>query len=246
MLINPHMLAAFSPLNVPGCGLWLEADRGITRDASVRAAAEADLSGYARSCSQATDYLRPAYAAAGMGGRPALSFTLAISPYLTNTTLSGLDNLTKATFLTVFRIASLATAQCVFNFQNELLRIHQVNSGILQINLGASGQYVTIAQTSTDPMILLIVFDGSLSGDTNRAKVWVNGAAQTFVAHANVPAALPTTTGYTVGRHYTGSLFFGGEIAVPLAMWPGKACGAGERQYLTYGYGRKYGTSVTL
>jgi hypothetical protein len=70
--MNQHIFSRWNPMKIPGCALWLEADRGITLDGSNNVSAWADQSGNGRHAARATEAYRPAWVTNQLNGWPAV------------------------------------------------------------------------------------------------------------------------------------------------------------------------------
>ena len=102
------------------------------------------------------------------------------------------------------------------NFGNDVLVIIGNNAIAAQINNGGDGSGF-ISFTSTNWNNIQVVYDGSLSGNSNRLKIYLNGVLQTlsFSSGYTVPA-FTSNTGLTsnIGRYTANNLlFFNGNIS---------------------------------
>jgi len=66
--------SAWFPTNLPGCILWLDAGRGITKDGSNYISLFGDQSGQANNASQATGANQPLWVDNQLNGKPIVRF----------------------------------------------------------------------------------------------------------------------------------------------------------------------------
>lgn len=85
--MRAHLWSKWNPTRIPGCALWLEADRGITLDGSNNVSAWADQSGNGRHAAQTTLDARPAWSTAAYNGMPGITFD-GINDYMVMTSLA--------------------------------------------------------------------------------------------------------------------------------------------------------------
>jgi hypothetical protein len=102
----------FSPTDIIGLKLWLDAGQGVTKDGSNYVSQWADQSGNGNNASQGTAANQPLYVASGLNSKPVISFD-GINDYLIGTVLP-----IGAGSFTVFIIQRLRTtthtASCSF------------------------------------------------------------------------------------------------------------------------------------
>lgn len=228
--MRPYMLGKFSPLKIPNCALWLEADRGITT-VSGNVSSWADMSGNGRDVSQSTPANRPVYSSSGIGGRPTIVCNG--DDALVNADL-GLSSITKFSAMIVF--------QCdIWNDNDGGVHLHanDLNFGLLY---AANSKYYAsngyVACTDTNPTIASIVYDGTKPTDAEKFKLYLNNTQQTLTFVSAIPSSLNITT-LTI-CNYDGVVTNGlhGQISV-VDLWL-RAFSESERKSVEYGYSRKY------
>lgn len=87
-------------------------------------------------------------------------------------------------------------------------------------NAGVFGGFTEINPSTGAWHHVVLVYDGSLTGDSNRLKCWVDGTQQTldFGVHPGIPATIAaTTTSLIVGRENTATSI-DGKLEEP-AVW---------------------------
>jgi len=229
----------FSPLMIPGCALWLEADREVdTVDGKV--SLWKDQSGNGRHASQSEAAKRPPYNVTQINSRPTLEHVDGTAQYLSNASISGLDALTKCSLFFVGQFRQ-------FNDERHTLWITSYAMSLGTFSAAgqsklfipsSSSSWLAWDYTSTAPMVLIAVYDGSLSAN-NRMKVWINGAAISGAINSTIPTSLPNITNMTILPTYTNA----SQVIATLGLHT-VAYSDSERQRLQYSYSHKYGIAL--
>jgi hypothetical protein len=113
------------------------------------------------------------------------------SGFLSESTSAYLNNASAFTIAAVYR--STISTNSLWYRRTALNIILQSYLGNHYFTVG-SGVYSYTASISTNDCIdrVIWVYDGSLSGNTNRLKCYINGVAQTLSFSGSIPAALPS------------------------------------------------------
>jgi hypothetical protein len=239
----------FSPLDIPGCALWLEADRGITLDGSNKVSAWADQSGNGRHFINVTTSLRPLLSLNKIGGRPAVLWdgTSNVNLYHNNSNI--LRNVTGWTIFSVVKTDDISSKRPIFSAGNNdcsnaramLLECyassHMMGAG-QRLDNDTRGQ-VELGTANTNPHIL------TLTGDyTNRAlTLYENGRSVGQNPNWLTVGSSSDTNSLQIyaGRLPWGYFFYGG-ISV-IAVYP-YVVSLTDRQQFHNSYGLKYGITV--
>jgi len=113
------------------------------------------------------------------------------------------------------------------NLSNSLVVVDQVESlsndvsfelwsdGNAYFEVGnGSNSYGYINNTSTNWQYLMMVFDGSLVGNSNRLKGYINGMQQTLVFNGSIPSTTGTVnTNLTIGSYPPNNNYSNGNIS---------------------------------
>lgn len=161
---------------------------------------------------------------AGLVTDGAANFVAASTQYLSTTAnYTALDGATKSTMSFWAKRAAAANNVEIGitggggNFTAELF-----NDGQLYLET-AGGAYGQIALAGTAQHHVVIVFDGTQSGNSNRLKGYVDGVLQTLAFTGTIPAALATfASTFCVGRNGSGGSVSDG-IADSVGIYPGRA-----------------------
>lgn len=159
---------------------------------------------------QATNSKRPTLSALPQGGNVFFNYNTATQRTL-EAPMTALDSLSGFTISTVFLAAGTVVNQVLAAASNSVGTI-QIFANRIYAYAG-TGIYGSAAFTdSTRPHVYTAVFDGSLSGNANRFKLYIDGVQQTLSFIGTVPAT--TTTGQT-------SYALGDIVADPVAPYNG-------------------------
>ncbi len=233
MLVNPHFLGEFSPLWIPGCALWLEADRGVTL-VDGKASAWADQSGNGRHASQATPASRPTYTIGILNGYPVVTFDgnvfmdgglWWITGATPRTSVCIVSNFTKtATYNHIWQggTASQRQAYGQTNFYNHpTWGCHHWQS-----------HYDSGIPLSANPTILVDYYDGA------NETLWVNG-----VKGNTLPFSLNTgTSSFKIGANINSLEKLVGNLVL-LCIYEGVVADAAQKR-LERHYSRKYNIAL--
>ena len=137
-------------------------------------------------------------------------------------TTAILSNVNKFTVDTWFKLNNAALNNTIFsfgtgsNFANDILVGVYGNTFLAQVNNGGDGS-ATIAFSSTAWTNIQLVYDGTLTGNANRLKIYINGVLQTLTYSYTVPSTTGTTSQCGIGVYSTpgfNSNFLTGNVAV--------------------------------
>lgn len=120
------------------------------------------------------------------------------SGYWTRTNLDQMDNIPG---FTCWAVASRAGFASYTSNSNSLQFFIDSGDDVFgYVNSGGNSYGYSVHGAGT--YYILMVFDGTLTGNANRLKTWVNGVQQTLTFNATIPATTPTSAAdLTVGRY---------------------------------------------
>jgi len=100
-------------------------------------------------------------------------------------------------------------AHCMSKYLNATNRMHiAIASNILYFNLSNGGsQYGQVAFTNTDWCHIAMVYDGSLSGNSNRLKAYINNVQQSLTFTGTIQATTVNLTGQPLRFWNQGSTY---------------------------------------
>ena len=181
---------------------WYKAESGITLNGSNVSQWD-DQSGNGRHLVQATSARQPAYlASSGPNSRPCLRFSYLVRSLLKCTT-NLLSTGTQYTYFVVNKRPS-STQNCILtSFENAILTDQVVSGGAY--NYTDTAAYGVYGYTDTNWTYRCQKYDGSLTGNANRLKVYDKRTQQTLTFTGSIPATLTTSTYYHVGCYYVDS-----------------------------------------
>jgi len=194
---------SFLPTQLAGLGLWLDAGRGITLNGSD-VSAWADQSGNGNHAVQVTAGRQPLYSAAsGSNSLPEIVFTSANRDQLAGN-MSNLSGVAGWTFFIVEKRPSVIQNTISFSVENAAIT-DQVVTSIAYNYSDASNYNLYSPYSNTNWTYRSTVFDGSLTGDANRFKLYEKGVQQTLSFTGSVPATAPVSTYFRIGDYYVDS-----------------------------------------
>ncbi|MBI1324385.1 hypothetical protein GC170_14535 [bacterium] len=220
----PLLASRFSPRNISGLQLWLDATDGasITLDGSGNVSQWNDKSDNGRNVAQSISGDRPAYLtgsdANSINGRPVLSSDFAVVKRLVLLNTNMLNNKTGATLFSVFRqVAGSAVASgpfnCYYGSNNTDRRFTtQVSSNNVAVRKSAGTADSTVTTTITNGVVTRLwarlnlgtaVFDANVNGV---ATTGTSPAAGTYSSDGDSIQIL--CQGNQVWRAYTGEILF--------------------------------------
>lgn len=108
---------------------------------------------------------------------------------------------TAATLVLAGAVTERGGNRDVFSFATTNFAVRYTATTI-RVLVGGTANYCEYANTSVANQVVVIRFDGSATGNTNRLRMWIDGVEQTASANAGtVPAVIPTLAlGTTFGR----------------------------------------------
>jgi len=183
-----------------------------------------------------------------LNGRPVMKFD-GTDNYLANTSITGLDSMTGCTCFCVGRTAAQADNRFWWMLKGTNQAAgHYINSNTMYTYASDESNYCygakAISGTNNVAQLYTTVFDGSLTGDANRLKLYQNGTQLTSLT---IPTAIPADldSGVTVlGIGYlpgTG-LYHKGDIALILIF--SRALTTAERQRVELWLATRYGITL--
>lgn len=188
--------AAYTPAADATVGLWFDAvGAGVADNDTV--ATWTDKSANAVAVSQVSGS-GPKYRTGRLNGLPAVVGN-AGSMYLHNTTYTGLNGLNKATFYFLVKPGQ-SSNQIAFSPANYAGHLqYDGNLYARQSFPGGdvSGLFSMLRQT---PQLIEVVYDGTLTGNANRWKVYCKGAQKTLTFAGTIAATFGTATGLDIGK----------------------------------------------
>ncbi len=192
--------SAFSPRDIPGLVLWLDADLGITTVAGPKVSAWADQSATGANLVQGTDAQRPNYVA-GPNGHSAVQVPSVGAFSLVDAAKPVLTGLTGYTDFAVAKINDVVSNTVLLNTPGTGDALGMNASTMGKYANGASG-YVTHPFTDTTAHhIIETKFDGSQVGNAARLVVNQDGTAWAGSTYVNtIPAVLGANVGITIGN----------------------------------------------
>lgn len=254
MSIVHFVTGGFSPLKVPNCSIWLEADRGITLDGSDNVSAWADASGNGKNAAQSSAAIRPAYVTNIFNGHPVVRFA-ALPTYLTIGPVGFARNAAGYTLFFVYKTTSVATLLQILldvEIAGGSLRIRFMGSNSATgrstgggLRLDSDSIQNPLNQGTFNPANLSIhclEFDYANAA----ASMWINGtnyinaAAFQTAGNTSDTDASSVTLGCSQARILERN--FIGDVALVLG-YRTKLTMA-QRGYIQKAYGAKYGITV--
>lgn len=236
--VSDRQLIGFDPSKLSSCVLWGDVSRGLTFGSGTALATWTDQVGGV-AFTQATASKRPAYTSQTQGGKAGLVWLTANSKVLVGTS-SILSSLSAFTICLVIKANGTVSNQVILDNDADAGTIQLLTNAL---NVYASaGNYGALAFTdSAQAHILTIVFDGSLSGNNNRLKLYVDGLQKELAFTGTIPATVGAITTWAIvditggGVPYNGST---GDIVIC-----NEAISSTNRQNLERFMSRKFGIS---
>ena len=139
----------------------------------------------------------------------------------------GVASTTKATFVVSFRRNATGNGVywgCGSSFVNRLLsQVYTDGNCYVNVGDGAAGAYGYFATNDANWHRQVVVYDGSLTGNANRLKVFQDGAQKTLTFGANpVPASCAAGGNWMAGRDEAGANYTTGALA-DMGVWKATA-----------------------
>lgn len=213
LVTNNSTVSAFTIAGLPDIELWLKADE-ITGLADTNPVVTyPDSSGHGRNVGQSSAGLQPVYRTAIQNDLPVVRFA---ADYLRNAGFAALNAKTGASVATVLAFTAGTGTNYIAHSPDNFALLVQCGSGSVNVYV-SSGNYGSFALADTGFHVLTAVFDGSLTGDSNRLKVYLDGAQQTLAFTGAIPAVTTSATGYEYGAlTSSGTQAFAGDIGETL------------------------------
>lgn len=205
---------SFLPSDIAGLKLWLDAGQGIFANS---VSLWTDQSGNGNTPTQAFIADQPLRVLAALNGEPVVRFD-GSTEELNNSAADLVNNLSAYTYFIVYNPDQTTANQFLLNVSSNLIRkiTHQIFSNQIFIYTGiGNADLGQEASTNTSAIIDEVIYDGGLSGNSNRLKYFQNGIQVVFDAFAGtIPASLANSeTGFSVGGRNTPSGHYDGDIA---------------------------------
>ena len=183
----------WQPTDIAGCKLWLRED--AIYDGSKRESQITDKSGNLNHVIQTTDDQKPIYVENEIDGCP-VHLADGVDDEMTNSGYSARNGIQGSTTVWIFKCLGATGVPIMYaNFGGAL----QWTGGNMNVYV-ASGVYGYFPFTDlTAYHRLLVVFDGTLTGDANRLKVWLDGVQQTLAFNGTIPSSYATANGFVFG-----------------------------------------------
>jgi hypothetical protein len=239
-----HIPYGFSPLQIPGCLFWLEADRGITLDESGKVSAWADQSGNSRHVSQSDPGLRPAYNLSGLNGNPTI--TIPDSKYLTGS-MSGFSGYSNYTMTSVWKYTgSLVTGTPRFPYDSssKFCRLQIIpGSSALYAYVGGGSNYCS--WTDNNVHVVNVSFSGYWQTAVGKLTIAIDNVTRTMLPYLGITTSTNDIGTLYVGCFYSSGVnyFLNGELAM-ICIHLGDVPQSVLLQMNRF-YGRKYGIIVS-
>jgi hypothetical protein len=234
-----------TPLSIAGSALIVEYD-----PAYEYALNSGNLSALGNNASAATTYDLTAAGAAYQPPYNAIDATANGKPTIGNMSGDCLRNVSAhplsglaafSVFLVMKCVATGPGQQDIVNGTGFAGSVFTYNDGLYCAPAGI-GAYGSAPFSSTSWVVAEFVFDGSLSGNANRLKIFVNGTQQTLAFVSTIPAAVGAVSSFAVGSNVSTGTNFTGKIAQLLCLNTADTAGVNPRlrRYL----GAKFGITV--
>lgn len=196
---------------------WIKADTEVAQDVlfATPCAATNDVVGGWKDQSASAAHLIAdgvsfgSYQLAAQNSRPGVRCA---STYIWKSGFAGLSNAAAATLIICFKCSAPSGNNVIITFSDLNFGLF-LNSSVLDAYVGGVGvSHGGFAWPNTSAHVVTVVYDGSLTGDTNRLKMWLDGSAKSLSTSGTVPATLGVHTDILFGERITGTLAFAGDI----------------------------------
>jgi len=201
--------ALLSPEQVPGCVLCIRGSSIVQSD-NTPVASQNDLSPLHWTMTQATGAKQPTLQTL----EPDINDKSAViydgGDYLGN---ADFDSLSGATAYTVFTLFKTSAGGIVFDNSGDCAAINITGGNIYVYATTGGVVNGSCAYTGGEYSLIEVVYDGSLSGNSERLKLWINYVQQMLSFSGTVPSSIGSSTGFEVGRLYgADSNYFNGSL----------------------------------
>ena len=136
--------------------------------------------------------------------------------------MDGASQLTISAWMKRFASDDKVVVEKLTN-NDDRVALHLGADGVIYyiISTGSGLAYGSVALTGTDWHHIVGVFDGSLSGNANRLKIYVNGVLQTLGFGGTIPATTPSSSAsLLIGKDVANSQWATGNIS-QVGIWQG-------------------------
>ena len=239
MLKNGGGGAAFSPTDIAGLLLWLDASQIVGLNDGDPVSTWTDLSYNNGDATQSTGSKKPTFKIAVQNGRNAVRFD-GVDDYIENSIWTGLSGVSAATVLAVCRTTTANDYAFAWHSLDRM-RVMQ-GTGQTAFSTASATIYGSYPQASTSTLVNTCIYDGSASGNANRLRTWIDGSQQTLSFTGTVPATLDAGNGHTVGGQTGGGGGYDWSGDVCEVIVYGSALSDANRQLLESYLRTKWGT----
>jgi hypothetical protein len=230
MKMKARMLShIFSPLDIPGCVIWLEADRGITKDETNLVSAWVNYGSLGGSATQSVSGTRPLYTPNSWQGHPTIGFNK------TGLDISYLQPNDMTAIFVMQRTGADASYSLVMNRNGTHYCLYTFASRQPGIYSGASPSQVVVATSITS--LSVVRYRWTLSPNLMIAAV--NGGAEVSATGTTVRETFTTIGYYAPDKNV--QPFVGNMAAIVMY---GRALSITEFQRIERHFGSKYGITV--
>lgn len=201
----------FAPLTITGMQAWFKANSlALTNGANVTS--WTDSSGNGNTISNGSNY--PTYVASGIGGKPSVNFVQASNQWLYNNSTVGLGG-NDFTMIAVVRPTVNGTNQGIISVGNSC-GLHDKELSVLNTNYLGSGWCNVLATYDTTTLlssgVSIIASATWLQGpNANGSNLYYNGGL--IRTDPTTGTAYSGGTQLAIGRRYSNTLYFNGDIA---------------------------------
>jgi hypothetical protein len=212
--------AEWRPTTPSGLKLWTPTDVLAGNDGDAIGTLS-DQSGLGNNLTQATGANKPLLktGANGQNGGRVLLFD-GSNDYLANTGFTAFNSVGSFTAMLVFKTGDVSGNHGLL-WKGGDGKFVQIFGSNLYVGDGNAG-YGHFAFTDTASYHTLVIeFDGSLTGDANRLKCWLDGVSKTLTFDAGIGTTCNATNGIWLGSNHNQAVFHQGQVA-DLAMWTTK------------------------
>ena len=135
-----------------------------------------------------------------------------VNDWVENLSSTLLNNLSKFTLNTWFKVNNTSLNNSIFSFGRYGGTMYDILLGVYgnylfcQVNNGADGSAYINGFTSTSWNNVQVVYDGTLSGNSNRLKMYLNGVLLTLTHDYTVPSTTANNaSGFSLGSYISGN-----------------------------------------
>ena len=227
----------FRPTDLPACGLWLDAAKGVATNASGLVSSWADQSGNGRNAAQGNDAAKPAWVADAANGLPGVRFEGTGTKDAMATGWSATNTPYSVFVAGTFRLVSGYTWRRIIQGSagyNWGIALESPGTFYTFVASDAAGHHTPVASMNIRPAHGT-PFVGSITGDGTNSQACLNGFAYPAVAGHGGPNILNLGGGGAGGHSGDG---WEGDVLEVIAY--GRALSPSERQQVERYLALKY------